>query len=138
MNIAVVTDDQITICPHFGRATHYLVFTVEGGHILNEEIRPKAGHHTRSHQHDRGDHAHRPGEHHSGADLTHRRMVAAIEDCQVVIVGGMGQGARKEFEAAGITTCATDIRDAREAVRAYLEGAHMPQPDCSSNAAQSH
>ena len=140
MKIAVVTDDKITICPHFGRATHYLVFNVEGDSILEKEIRPKVGHHTQSHEHTHvhGDHAHHHGEHHPGADRKHRRMVEAIEDCQVVIVGGMGLGAKEAFEAAGIKACSTEILDAEEAVRAYLGGRRMGEPDCHSKAAHAH
>ncbi|MFP4535510.1 MAG: NifB/NifX family molybdenum-iron cluster-binding protein [Spirochaetaceae bacterium] len=138
MKIAVVTDDKSTICPHFGRATHYLVFTVEGDSILEKEIRPKAGHHTahsaESHPTDHH-HSHHYEGHHNGADRRHRQMVAAIADCQILIVGGMGVGARDAIEAAGIRPCSTDIRDAEEAVRAYLGGRHMEEPDCRTKAA---
>lgn len=140
MKIAVVTDDKVTLCPHFGRATHYLVFNVEGDSILEKEIRPKVGHHTRSreHTHDNGDHAHHPGDHHHGADRRHRRMVEAIEDCQVVIVGGMGSGAIEALKAAGIKPCSIEIQNAEEAVRAYLGGHRMREPDCHSKAGHAH
>lgn len=140
MKIAVVTDDNTTLSPHFGRATHYLVFTVEGDNILEKEIRPKVGHHTHSHEHTHGgEHReHRPGEHHHDADRKHRQMVEVIDDCQIVVVGGMGLGAREAFEAAGIRPCSTEIIDAEEAVRAYLGGRRMWQPDCRSKTADSH
>ena len=46
VKIAAITDDGKTISQHFGRARHYLVFTVEDGRILQQELRDKAGHHT--------------------------------------------------------------------------------------------
>lgn len=146
MKIAVVTDDKTTICPHFGRATHYLVFTVEGDSILEKEIRPKEGHHTahKAESHQTEDHhqthhgqGHHHQGHHNGADRRHKRMVEAIEDCQLVIVGGMGVGAREALQAAGIRPCSTEIRDAEEAVRAYLGGRHMWEPDCQTKAVHS-
>jgi predicted Fe-Mo cluster-binding NifX family protein len=57
-------------------------------------------------------------------------MVEAIADCRVVIVGGMGAGAREALKAAGITPCSTEIREADEAVRAYLGGIQMDEPWC--------
>ena len=44
MKIAVVTDDETTISQHFGQASLYLVFTVEGGKVTGKEKRPKMGH----------------------------------------------------------------------------------------------
>lgn len=120
MKIAVVTDDQSTVCPHFGRATHYLVFTVEGNTIVETESRPKAGHHGEPHGHD----------HHLGAEVRHQQMVEAIQDCRVVIVGGMGQGAKTALEAAAITPCSTEHRSATDAVYSFLTGGGTSQPEC--------
>ena len=38
MKIAVVTDDHMTICAHFGRAVYYEVFTISDGKIAGREI----------------------------------------------------------------------------------------------------
>lgn len=123
MKIAVVTDDQKNVCPHFGRATHYLVFTLDGTTVVNTELRPKAGHHTASHD-----------GHHEGADERHRQMVAAIQDCPVVIVGGMGSGAQAAMREAGITPCSAEISDAVQAVHAYLAGNASSEPSCRDRA----
>ena len=134
MKIAVATDDQKTVCPHFGRATHYLVFTLDRTTIVNTESRPKAGHHTASHDHAHDhDHSqdHQEGHgHHEGADERHRQMVSAIQDCPVVIVGGMGGGAQAAMRQAGITPCSTKISDAVQAVHAYLAGDGLFEPSC--------
>ena len=58
MKVAVVTDDGKTISQHFGRASHYLVFTVVDSDIVGQELRDKAGHqqfaqeHHEHHDHD--------------------------------------------------------------------------------------
>jgi hypothetical protein len=44
MKIAAITDDGKTISQHFGRASHYLVATVENGQIISRELREKLGH----------------------------------------------------------------------------------------------
>ena len=46
MKIAVISDDEVNISQHFGRAPFYVVLTVEEGKIVGRETRPKAGHHT--------------------------------------------------------------------------------------------
>ena len=110
MKIAVVTDDQITISPHFGRATYYQVFTIEAGQIVGKETRTKAYHgqageqemHTHQHQ--------------------HGGMVDPISDCQVMLGRGMGTGAYNALTGAGIQPIITDIADIDTAVKAYLAG----------------
>ncbi len=159
MKIAAVTDDQRTVCPHFGRAAYYLVFTVENGEIVAREVRPKAGHrqfadsghhddshaghgHHGSHEHHH-DHGHAGGhEHHHDhahgrgfgdhADWKHAQMVESVQDCEVVLVRGMGQGARLALAEAGITPCAATREDAEEAVRAYLADGRGGDPECPS------
>ena len=110
MKIAVVTDDQITISPHFGRAPYYQVFTIEAGQIVGKETRTKAYHgqageqemHTHQHQ--------------------HGGMVDPISDCQVMLGRGMGTGAYNALTGAGILPIITDIADIDTAVKAYLAG----------------
>lgn len=141
IKIAVVTEDKRTICPHFGRAPYYLVYSVEGENILEMEIRPKAGHHTFAGREQGEEHHHHGthhGDHHGGAhpDHKHSRMVEAIRDCQVLLVGGMGEGARLAMEAAGIKACSAQIEDAEEAVRAYIGGRRMAEPDCGRKPAE--
>jgi predicted DNA-binding protein (UPF0251 family) len=43
MKIAVVTENEVTISQHFGRAPFYEVFTVENGKITGKEKRAKMG-----------------------------------------------------------------------------------------------
>jgi len=44
MKIACITDDGQTISQHFGRASHYMVVTVEQGQIVDHEMREKRMH----------------------------------------------------------------------------------------------
>lgn len=134
MKIAVVTDDRLTISPHFGRGRYYLVFSVEDESIIEKEIRPKPVHHaTGDHHHTSGDHHHeRDHGHDAGesADMRHRGMIEPIEDCRILIVKGMGPRAKASVQEAGIRPCASEVDDAEEAVRAYLGGRRMGEPGC--------
>jgi predicted Fe-Mo cluster-binding NifX family protein len=141
MKIAVVTDDGKTISMHFGRAAHYLVFTVEDGKIAERELRDKAGHrqfaqeepHHHDHDHDH-EHGHGRGLHHHGrehgqghgfgkhAERKHTRMIESITDCEAVLVRGMGRGAYLAMEGANIKPVVTDIESAEDAVQAYIDG----------------
>lgn len=122
MKIAAISDDEVTVSQHFGRAPLYVVATVENGEIINKETRDKTGHHTfAAHQHPET----APGERHgydSGAQSRHASMVETIADCQVLIAGGMGWGAYESLESCNIQPIVTDIRSIDEAVKLYLEG----------------
>lgn len=121
MKIAAVSDDGTTISQHFGRASLYVVVTVEDGKITGKETRNKAGHHNFvGGQH----HEAAPGERHgydTGAQSRHAAMAQNIEDCQVLIAGGMGWGAYESFKSRGIETVITDVMDINEAVILYLQ-----------------
>lgn len=131
MKIAVVTEHQTTITRHFGRALTYLVFTVEDGKIVSKEQRDKPGHQHGSHEHGgQPIQLHEPGDSFTpGAVDTHAQMVDPIRDCEVVIAGGMGGGAYRALEQAGLETILTDMKDAEAAVQAYVGGtlAHHPE-----------
>ena len=121
IRIAAVTDDGLNISQHFGRATYYAVFTAEGATVVKRELRSKVGHvHFASHEaapehDDRQAHGFTPE-----ARDRHTQMVAAIQDCQVLLARGMGMGARLCLEQAGITAILTDVADIETAVWAYL------------------
>ena len=122
MKIAAITEDGATVSQHFGRAPYYLVVTVEDGKIVSKEKRDKAGHHTfAANQHP--DTA--PGERHgydAGAQSRHATMAQSIDDCQVLLAGGMGWGAYESLKSRGIETVVTDVENIEEAVKLYLEG----------------
>jgi len=139
LKIAAVTDDGRTISAHFGRARAYLVCTVEGGRVVAEELRDKAGHHTfaasgeHGHEHDH-DHAHGHTHDHGhgdhagghgtgpGAAARHATMTEPVRDCAVVLARGMGRGAYLALEQAGLEPFITTEASIADAVRAYLSG----------------
>jgi len=122
LKIAVVTDDGTTICQHFGRARFYTVVTIENGQVINKEQRPKAGHHVAGMQHaSQESHGERHG-FDANAQASHASMIANITDCQVVMAGGMGWGAKESLKQAGIAVHTTDVENIEEAVRLYLQG----------------
>ena len=121
MKIAAISDDGITISQHFGRATLYVVLTVEEGKIVGRETRPKAGHHTFA----ATEHPTAPGERHgydAGSQAKHRSMAETIADCQVLLTGGMGWGAYESLKSYSIEPVATNVQSIDEAVELYLTG----------------
>jgi predicted Fe-Mo cluster-binding NifX family protein len=122
MKIASVSDDEVTIGQHFGRAPYYVVVTVEDGKITSRETRDKTGHHTFA--------AHSPphlapGERHgydAGSAVRHESLAETISDCQVLLAGGMGWGAYEAMQSRNITSIVTDVGSIDEAVQLYLDG----------------
>jgi len=123
MKIAAITEDGITVSQHFGRASLYVVATVENGEVINKETRDKAGHHTfTTNQSQHPETA--PGERHgydAGAQSRHATMAETISDCQVLLAGGMGWGAYEGMKSYNIEPVVTDIKNIDEAVKLYLE-----------------
>jgi predicted Fe-Mo cluster-binding NifX family protein len=121
MKIAVVSDDGTTISQHFGRASLYIVFTVENGKVVNKEQREKMGHRhfasSESHETHEGKHGYG-----TEAQSRHSLMADAIRDCQVLIAGGMGMGAYEGMKSYNIDPIVTNVNDADEAVRLHIEG----------------
>jgi len=121
VKIAAVTEDGTSLSQHFGRAPSYLVMTVENGKVVAAETRPKTGHHTFAAHHPEV----APGERHgydAGARVRHASMIENITDCQVLLAGGMGWGARDALASQGIEVVVTDVENIQEAVERYLAG----------------
>jgi predicted DNA-binding protein (UPF0251 family)/predicted Fe-Mo cluster-binding NifX family protein len=122
MKIAVVTDDEITISQHFGRASWYVVYTVENGKITGKDKRPKMGHsHFASTD---GPHSAHGAKHgfDASSQQKHASMAEAIKDSQVLIAGGMGMGAYESMKSYKIEPIITDVTNIDEAVKLYVEG----------------
>ena len=124
MKIAVVTEDEVTISQHFGRAPYYVVVTTQGGKTVSREKRNKAGHHTAGSHDCHEDQSCHDGKHGMDAESQskHAGMVANILDSQVLISGGMGYGAYESLESSGIEPIITDAESIDEAVKLYLDG----------------
>jgi predicted Fe-Mo cluster-binding NifX family protein len=107
IRIAAVTENGLRLSSHFGRAPYFRVFSVEDGHIMGEETRPKPYH---------GEHSHDEPHVH-----LHNDMFAPIADCQVLLCGGMGLPAYEKAQAAGLEVLLTG-GEIQAAVQAYLDG----------------
>ena len=125
MKIAVVTDDGEKICQHFGRARYYAVFTIENNVIVNKEMREKMGHHTFAQfKGGTGEVSENVGQKHGYEPHSldrHESMAKRIDDCQVIVAGGMGHGAYDFFKSKGLEVVATDAIEVEKAVSLYLE-----------------
>ena len=123
--IAVVTDDGQMISQHFGRAEYYQVFSIEDGKISQVEMRDKKGHKNfaSDHDHDHNEEPHAAGH---GMDAEsqnkHFQMAEAIRDCQVLIAGGMGMGARTHMNNLNIQVIMTEVFRCEDAVQKWIAG----------------
>jgi predicted Fe-Mo cluster-binding NifX family protein len=127
IKIAAITDDGETISQHFGRATYYLVATVENGRIVNRELRPKLGHGQFAHQpHEEGQHGSQHGMD-PASHNKHLQMSETIADCEALLCRGMGRGAYESIQSREIRPVLTDIAAIDEAVMAYVEGRIVDQ-----------
>jgi len=120
INIAVVTDDGVTISQHFGRAKYYEVLFAESGTIVKRERRDKLGHHNFAEEKN-----HHSGGQHGLDEASHNKhvsMAEAIKDCQILLARGMGNGAYQSMLQLHIKPIVTDISNIDEAVQAVLTG----------------
>ena len=121
MKVAAITDDGKTISQRFGRASYYLVATIEAGQIVERQLRDKLGHaHFANQPHE----PEPPGQMH-GMDAAshdkHLQMAESISDCEALLCGGMGMGAYQSMLARGIKPVVTAIRNIDQAVIAFVE-----------------
>jgi predicted Fe-Mo cluster-binding NifX family protein len=99
MKIAVAVQDD-AVCPHFGHAPFYALFTVdEKGNILDRTNHPNPGH--------------APG--------VLPKWLGSLES-DVIIAGGMGPSAEELFRAQGIDPVIGVSGDVEEAVKNYCSG----------------
>ena len=120
--IAFATDDGKTISAHFGRASHYIVVTLDEGKIIYYEMRDKLKH---DHAANEPHHTHEQGQPHGfdpASQDRHFQMAEAIRDCGAMICRGMGRGAYESLRALNIRPIITDIADMDKAALAYANG----------------
>jgi predicted Fe-Mo cluster-binding NifX family protein len=122
MKIAVASDNGLNVSQHFGRAEYYVVFDVQNGQITGTEKREKAGHRQFFSQEEGHGKGGGPHGFDASAQRKHASMAEIIKDCQVLIAGGMGQGAYEHMKSYNIQPVVTDIVNAEEAVKLYIEG----------------
>ena len=125
MKIAVATTDGVSLSPHFGRSAGFIIFEVEGAEIRDRQLRTNQ--HTPHAQGLCQGEEHAAGHHHS-----HAGILSLLNDCQVVLCGGMGMGASQALTQQGIEAIVLPSpSSAEEAVSLYLSGKAPALQTCS-------
>ena len=98
MKIAVTYEDG-NVFQHFGRTENFKVYDVDAGRVVSSEVMNSNG-------------------------VGHEALAWLLKDSDidVLICGGMGQGAQDALAEAGIEVCAGATGNTDEAVAAYLAG----------------
>lgn len=116
--IAVTSEDGKQICSHFGRTPYFVIFTVKDGEVVDRELRQNT-----FTTHARGTHgAGEPGGHRQGGHSCGSGIVEGLSDCQVLICGGIGQGAIHILQNAGMKIISTSDTSVDQSLKAYLDG----------------
>ncbi|MHB8973066.1 MAG: NifB/NifX family molybdenum-iron cluster-binding protein [Pirellulaceae bacterium] len=120
MKIAVASNDGVSVSQHFGRTSQFSIYEVEHDEIQAEELRDNIG--TVG---DEGD----CEAHHAYQNRVHDygQMIAALEDCRVVLCRGMGVRAAVALVRRGINplVIAGDMSP-RQAAEQYIAGTLQP------------
>ena len=120
--IAVAQMNESKVSNHFGRSPYFGIYTISEEGIEGPEMRKNTfSHHAQGghgEQHDHHRHGQGPGEH----NHSHHSLVDGLNDCEVIIAGGMGMGAINSLSAAGMEVIITDENNAGTAVQKYKEG----------------
>jgi predicted Fe-Mo cluster-binding NifX family protein len=130
VKVAIVTDDNRTVSPHFGRAQYYLVYEISDGKVLSKETRPKSSHNHREvvelrSNPDAEKKLMEQGQHHEDAAseaTLHDVMLSNVRDCEALIARGMGAGMYGSIRQLGIRPYVTNVATADDAVQAYIDG----------------
>jgi predicted Fe-Mo cluster-binding NifX family protein len=56
-------------------------------------------------------------------------MIETINDCEVLIAGGMGAGAEQNLRRRGIHPILTEVMSIDDAVKAYIQGRLEDHPE---------
>jgi predicted Fe-Mo cluster-binding NifX family protein len=131
MKIAIPSDEGTYISQHFGRTLGFTVFEVANGQIINQEYRLNdfTGH--ASGQHHEGQH--HGAEHDDHAQHSHSRILNALNDCEIVIAGGMGRRLADDLTGAGKKIFITTITETRKAIELFLADELKSDKDACSH-----
>jgi len=131
MRIAIPTDDQKRIASHTGRCRGFAIYDVGDGNATAVEYRENRMTHHRQQQHGGGGCGHGPGPG-AGQGHSHRNLLDALEDCEMMVAGGMGRRLVDDLERRGIRVVFTRERDVEAAVQAMARGESIVDPHGSA------
>ena len=101
IRLAIATADGLSVCDHLARSASFLVLQIEDGRVISETARSRS----------------------TDTCGNHKSFVELLEGCQVVICGGIGQGAADSLAAHGIEPLVIGERSTiGEALSRYLAG----------------
>jgi predicted Fe-Mo cluster-binding NifX family protein len=127
MKIAVASDDERSIASHFGRTRGFLVFEIEDGEIKAKEYRLNTFT------------GHARGLEGAGHALDrHGPILAALNDCTVVVSHGMGRRIYEDLKQAGIEVFIVEETKADKSVDLYLRGELADKPELGCDHKSSH
>jgi len=122
MKIALVTEDGKTVSAHFGRATQYMVVTVEAGIVTNRALIPKPAHHSASSNHEHHEHGDGEPGHGQHGHGHAQAMLEPITDCAMLVTRGMGRPAYEAAQAAGLEPVVTALANIDDVIAAHAAG----------------
>jgi len=118
MNIAIASNDGITIASHFGKTRGFVIFDVQDEKIIKQLYRENTftGHARglsgQGHEVDR-----------------HGPILEALKDCNVVISKGMGRRIYDDMRQAGIEVFITDEINVKNAFGRYIKNELVDRPE---------
>ncbi len=124
MKIAIASDDEIKIAPHFGRTNGFVIVDLENGRITNREYRKNE---FTGHRRGIKGSEHEPGRH--GPILT------ALKDCNIIISHGMGKRLLSDIKVAGLEPYLTEEEYVAKAINLFVAGEldNNPELVCDHN-----
>jgi len=102
MKIAVTSQNRKAVTEHAGRCRKFWIFTIENNKITEKELLELSKEQS---FHDSSPHDAHP-----------------LDDVDILITGGMGQGLKGRLERKGIIGLVTNESDPQKAVSHYLDG----------------
>lgn len=134
-----------SVSRHFGRTRGFVTADIIDGEIKNKEFVTNtftghaAGNHDHNHAHGEGhqhEHAHGEGRQHGhghgqGHGHSHRRILDALQQCDVVVSGGMGGRMYQDFCNAGKKVYIVDETDIDQVLQLLTTGKLVDRPEKS-------
>ena len=119
MKIAIPSDEGTYLSQHFGRTLGFAVYEIKDDKIISQEYRKNdfTGHIFGHHE----QHQHQGEEHFDHAQHSHHRIINALNDCEVVIAGGMGRRLLDDLTGAGKKIYITSEPEISKVVEMFIE-----------------
>ncbi|MEN8114578.1 MAG: NifB/NifX family molybdenum-iron cluster-binding protein [Actinomycetota bacterium] len=115
MKIALATRDGKNVTQHFGRMKMYVIVDIEDGREAGREVRELGE--TPGRGHDNGHHR------------RHAHVLASVQDCDVVVAGGMGFPIQEHAREAGMEVILTSVRPVDEVIAQFIAGTLVHEAD---------